>query len=98
MSPESDGSEAISHFAAIRVIVTGSGSLKMSIYSMDDIRSKQLVPFALKNVIRVVPTRLVNFLEQRALFEFKTTNMDEYFKITKIIVFTKEVYMSHPGA
>ena len=95
---ELSSGESISHFAAIRVRVNGTGDLKMEVFSLDDVRSKVLVPFTMQEATRIIPTRLVNFMEQRACFELKTTEMDEYFKINRIIVFTKETFSSYPGS
>jgi len=96
LSEQSSG-ESTSHFASIRVRVDGIGQLRMAVFSLDDIKSKALVPFpmALKN--RFSPTRLVNFVEQRATFEFKTIEKGEKFKINRIIIFSKELYRSYPG-
>lgn len=97
LSEQSSG-ENISHFAAIRMRVTGTGSLKMSVYSLDDVKTKALVPFILTSTARIIPTRLVNFMEQRASFELKTTEIDEKFRINRIVVFMKEVFTSYPGS
>ena len=90
--------ENISHFAAIRIRVNGVGNLLMKIFSLDDIRSKTLVPFAMQPQNRIIPTRLVNFTEQRASFEIKTTQLDEHFRINRIVIYTKEVFTSYPGS
>jgi hypothetical protein len=95
---ESSLGESISHYAAIRVRVNGTGSLQMSVFSLDDVRSKTLVPFTMEVLNRIIPTRIVNFSEQRAAFELKTTEIDEKFRINRIIVFTKEMYSSYPGS
>lgn len=89
--------ENISHFAVIRVRVNGTGSLLMKVYSLDDVKSKTLVPFPMQTQARIIPSRLVNFMEQRASFELKTTAIDEEFRINRIVIFTKEVYKSYPG-
>lgn len=96
----SEGStgENVQHFSTIRVRLNGVGDLKMVVYSLDDVRSKTLVPFTMTPATRFIPNRLVNFVEQRASFELKTTEIDEYFKINRIVIFVKEIYTSHPGA
>jgi hypothetical protein len=94
---EGSSGENISHFAAIRVRVNGIGNLKMTVYSLDDIKSKVLVPLVMQPKARIIPTRLVNFMEQRASFELKTTDFDEQFRINRIVIFTKETYTSYPG-
>jgi hypothetical protein len=97
LSEKSSG-ENISHFAAIRIRVTGVGSLQMKIYSLDDVKIKTLVPLVMSRENRIIPTRLVNFVEQRASFELKTSVMGERFRINRIVVFMKEIYTSHPGS
>jgi len=39
----------------------------------------------------------VNFMEQRASFQITTISQDEYFKINRIVIFSKQVYTSYPG-
>jgi hypothetical protein len=90
--------ENISHFAAIRIRVNGKGNLQLSTHSLDDVRSKILVPLVMETQTRIIPTRLVNFTEQRALFEIKTTAINEKFRINRIIVYTKETFTSYPGS
>jgi len=97
LSEKSSG-ENISHFAAIRVRVVGSGYLQMKAYSLDDVKSKVLVPLTMQTTNRIEPTRLVNFMEQRASFELKTTVFGERFKINRIILYMKEIYTSYPGS
>lgn len=95
---EGSSGESISHFAAIRIRLVGIGALKMTIYSLDNIKSKVLTPLVMGERNRIIPTRLVNFVEQRASFELKTTEFTEKFKINRIVVFTKELYTSYPGS
>jgi hypothetical protein len=97
LSEKSSG-ESISHFAAIRIRLNGNGNLLMKIYSLDDVKSKTLVPLVMQTNNRIIPTRLVNFMEQRASFELKTSGMGERFKINRIVIFMKEVYTSYPGS
>jgi hypothetical protein len=95
---EGSSGENIQHFAAIRIRLTGRGNLLMKVNSLDQIRSKTLVPFAIQSSNRIIPTRLVNFTEQRASFELKTTALDEYMRINRIVVYMKEIFTSYPGS
>ena len=95
---EGSGGENIQHFSTVRLRVTGQGSLKMVVHSLDFMRFKTLTPLALESRSRIQPNRIVNFVEQRACFEFQVTDIDEYFRINRIVVFMKEIYTSHPGA
>lgn len=89
--------ESISHFTAIRIRVNGTGNLQLRILSLDEIKIQTLVSLPMATLTNIIPTRLCNFVEQRAQFEGKTTEIDEVFKINRIIVFQKELYTSYPG-
>jgi hypothetical protein len=93
---EGSSGDNISHFAAIRIRVVGTGNLKMSVGCLG-VRSKTLVPFVLQTTNRMLMTRIVNFMETRAFFQIQTTEMDEYFRINRIVVFMKEKFTSYPG-
>lgn len=95
---EGSGGENISHFSTIRLRAVGAGSLKMKVYSLDDVKTKQLVPLTLSETTRIQPNRLVNFVEQRASFEIWTTDLNEWFRINRISVYLKEIFTSHPAA
>jgi hypothetical protein len=97
LSEESSG-ESTSHFASIRIRVTGTGELRLAVYSLDDILSKNLVPLTMAATARYAPTRIVNFVEQRASFELKTVDKGEKFRVNRIIIFSKELYRSYPGS
>lgn len=97
LSEQSSG-ESTSHFASIRVRVDGTGQLRLAVFSINDVRSKALVPLTMQDKARYSPTRLVNFVEQRASFELKTVNINEKFRINRIVIFTKELYKSYPGS
>lgn len=96
LSEQSSG-EGISHFAAVRMRVYGTGVLHMKWYSLDQIRSKDLVGFQMSPTTRIQPTRLGSFVEQRAQLEFSTDAIDEVFTIERIVIFMKELYTSHPS-
>jgi len=94
---EGSSGDNIQHFAAIRIRVTGRGYLQMTVKSLDQVRAKGLVPFTMQDQARIIPTRIVNFVEQRANFELKTTGFDEYMRVNRIVVYMKEVFTSYPG-
>lgn len=98
ITSEGSSGEGIHHFSTIRIRATGQGELKLVVWSLDYVRKKVLVPLPIKPVNRIQPNRLVNFVEQRACFEIGTTEINEYFRLNRIIVFMKEIYSSHPGA
>lgn len=95
---ELSSGESISHFAAIRIRVNGNGSLQLAVFSLDNVRSKTLVPLTMNAENRIIPSRLVNFMEQRASFELKTTVKGEKFRINRLVIFQKTVFTSYPGS
>jgi CYTH domain-containing protein len=95
---EGSSGENIQHFSAMRVRVTGGASLQLKVYSLDDVRSKTLVALPVSSASRIIPTRLVNFVEQRASFELKTTEIDEFIKVNRVVIFVKEIFTSYPGS
>lgn len=91
------GGENLTHYGAIRLRVVGSGNLDLSLHSLDNVRNSTLVTLALSSLTNREPTRLCNFIEQRAQLRIGTNLINETFKINRIIVFVKEVYSSYPG-
>lgn len=97
LSEQSSG-EGVSHFGSIRIRVNGIGQLRLAVFSLGELRSKLLTPIPMALKSRFSPTRLVNFVEQRATFEIKVITMGEKFRINRIVIFTKEIYKSYPGS
>lgn len=95
---EGSSGDNIQHFSATRIRVNGLGNLNLAIYSLDDVRSKTLVPLTMSTTARIIPTRLINFVEQRASLELKTTVSGEFMKINRITIFMKEIFTSYPGS
>lgn len=94
---EGSGGENLSHITAVRLRVIGTGNLQMQLSSLDDVRTKTLKPLPIQPATNIQPTRLTNFIEQRAMLEVFTTEINEVFNINRIIIFMKETYTSYPG-
>lgn len=86
----------IVHYTSVRMRVIGSGQLRMTMYSQDDVFSSVLVPFTMQAATNIRPTRLMNFQHQRASLEGKTTASGEWFSINKIVIYAKEVFTDYP--
>lgn len=86
----------INHFGAVRLRVKGSASLKLTLYSLDETKSSALAPITLSSTTNIEPNRLSNFTQQRAKLRIETTEIDETFQISKIVVFVKPVAKSYP--
>lgn len=87
--------EFITHFTAVRLRVEGAGNLKLKLKSLSDIYEQDLVPLVMTTTNRQ-PTQLANFSQERALLRIETTEMNEYFEISKIMVFCKPVATGYP--
>jgi len=89
--------ENICHFAAVRMRIQGSGNLDMTMYSQDDVLFQNIAPVVMAAITNIQPTRLMSVVQQRAYLKLSTDVINEYFKINRMIVYTKEVFTSYPG-
>lgn len=89
--------EYIAHFTGVRMRVVGAGSLQMWLRSFDEVRSFTMVPFALSATTSIEPFRLANFVQQRAILEAKTTEINEVMRVNRIIIYAKRQYEDYPG-
>ena len=89
--------DVIVHYTGLRMRITGTGNLLMTMSSQDNIYTQTLSPFAMSVATNIRPTRLMNFQHQRAALEGKTTVINETFKINKIIIFAKAVFSEYPS-
>ncbi len=98
-SARTEGStgENINHYTGVRMRVVGSGSLEMTLLSQDSIRNVVLSPFTMASVARTSPFRLTNFVEQRVQLRVETLLIDEIFRINRIILYSKPLWVEEPG-
>jgi hypothetical protein len=97
MPKKSSGSEeVINHYGAVRLRVNGSANLNLNLYSLDETKASVLLSLPLQSLTNIEPTRLSNFTQQRTKLEIRTTQINETFQISKIIVFVKPVAKSYP--
>jgi len=89
--------ENIIHIGSIRIRAVGTGNLLLRLLSLDDILIQTLVPVPMTLTTDRQPTRLCNFMTQRASLEIKTSVLNETFKINRIILYAKEVYTEFPS-
>lgn len=88
--------EIVNHYGAIRLRVNGTGNLRPTFYSLDKVLSNVMVPIVMQVTTADEPNRLGNFTQKRAKLRLETTAINEYFLISKIIIFTRPVAMSFP--
>ena len=88
--------EYIHHTTGVRMRVNGAGNLRMTLLGLDDVRSYVMVPFVLSSAPGIEPTRGANFKNQRTRLRVETTAIDEFFTISRIILFMKPTATSLP--
>lgn len=91
------GQDNIIHFNAIRMRVRGVGNLDMELKAFDDDPTAVLTAFTMTETTGKFLIRLCNFKSQRAALEFSTDEIDEIFRINKIVVFAKPLFTEYPG-
>ncbi len=89
--------EIVMHFGAVKIRVNGTGNLIPTLYSLDNARSKELKPFVMEAFPGLEPTKLTNFVSQRAFLKLETRELDEIFKINRIIVYVKPIWNQFSG-
>ena len=85
------------HVVGTRLRVVGGGNLLLSLQDLDEIQIQNLVPLPMSAATRFEPLRLSNFQSQRIRLVGQVTEIDEYFDIHRIILFTKPVAMEYPA-
>lgn len=90
------GGEYIHHITGIRMRLNGTGSLQMSLSGLDDIRTYTMKPLEMSLLPGLEPTRLSNFRSQRTRFNITTTEINEYFRISRIVIFAKTSALAYP--
>lgn len=89
--------EQISHINMVRLRVTGQGALKLALLSLQDVNRQQLYDIPLSPRTAIQPRTLANFKEQRAKLEIGTNTINDYFRITRIILYSKYFASEFPG-
>lgn len=86
---------AILHFIGVRLRVVGIGELRVTI-DADGPETQVLVSGTMSLITNREMNLLGNVRSQAAQIEFKTTGIDETFRITTIRVFAKESSTGYP--
>lgn len=86
----------ILHFGAVRQRVTGSGTLRMNLTSLSDVVETAIPNITLQTSTAREPTVLSNVNQQRAYLHGYTTDIDEVFEVSKIIIYVRPVASGYP--
>ncbi len=76
--------------------VVGSGNLDLQFRSMDDVNTQTLTPTVMSTATNREPTTLSNFRDQRGQLRFSVNAINEYFNISKIVIFIKPYQTGYP--
>lgn len=95
--PQGKSGENIIHVGIVRFRVNGEGNLRLSLHSLQNTRSvTHPNPLVMATNTDVEPTKLFNFMNQRIALQITTTDIDEYFRINRIVIFDKPVFTDYP--
>jgi hypothetical protein len=87
----------INHFNAIKLRCTGFGSLQIDVYGEDSSRHQSLLSLPLSPSPGYEPYRLMNFINEKMSVRLRTSFSDEYFKLSQLYVWAREIYLSRPN-
>lgn len=96
MSNEAAFVGQIVHSVGVRYRVRGSGHMETRLWNMDRVRYLMLDEIDLDTPSSRTKTLLANFQDQGIQIQFRTTRIDEYISINKIVCFVKPVAESYP--
>lgn len=89
--------EYINHCNAIRLRLRGNGNLLTTLFSYDEVESFELDPIVMSPTTNIPPTQLANFKQVEMKLRLETTEIDEVFNISEMLIYIKPVEQSYPG-
>lgn len=84
------------HIVGVRFRIVGSGNFESNLSDLDSIQNQPLKNITMAVTTRFEPTLLSNFQSQRTRLECQTTEINEVFRISRIIIFAKPVATEYP--
>lgn len=88
--------EMIQHTVSVRYRVYGTGVLRTTLYSYQDVSSSTLPVITMSATADRHPTVISNFSNQKTQIQFQVTGYDETFVISKILAFVKPTATGYP--
>lgn len=86
----------ITHYGAVRYRIVGLGNLITTLYSLQEVESQTLANINMTPTNDRMPTLLANFQKEQIFLKGQTTEINEYFRINRIIVYTKPIWSGYP--
>lgn len=84
------------HFTGTRIRLNGSGTLQMTLRSLDDVDVYSMPDTTMAATSATQPFTLANFISQRACLQGEVTEINEWFVISKISIFIRPVATGLP--
>ena len=84
------------HVVSVRARVIGNGFMRYTLEDYSAIQSTDLAPLTMLPATRFEPTVLANFQSQRTRLIGKVTDVNEWFEISRILIFAKPVAIEYP--
>lgn len=97
MAKKQNSGEYEHHVVSVKLRVIGVGDMDLALADLDDIQVQTLVPITMAVTTRFEPLRLANFQSQRIRLVGQVTEINEYFKIQRILMFAKPVAQEYPA-
>jgi len=94
MAKNSEGT--LIHFGAVRLRVKGEGTLLQFLHSLQNVSRARLTDNLLISISDREKVTLANFINQRAQYELRTIEKDEYFEVSKLVVFIRPTASTFP--
>lgn len=88
--------DLILHTVGVRYRAYGTGNLRTTLFSLQDVTSDVLDVIPLSASTNRFPTVIANFQDQRTQIQFQVTSYDETFTIAKITAFAKPSATGYP--
>lgn len=96
MAKGGGGGEWDTHIVSVRARIVGSGLMRYTLEDYSAIQSDNLATLTMVAATRFEPTVLSNFQSQRTRLIGKVTDINEWFEISRILVFAKPVAIEYP--
>ncbi len=87
----------IGHFTGVRMRVIGSGNLKLKFQSLDEVEEEVMAELPLSSSTSRESFRLANMTTFRAALRVEVDEINEWFKIGSIVIYTKRVASEFPA-
>jgi hypothetical protein len=84
------------HIVSVRARITGSGFMRYTLEDYSAIRVTNLAPLTMASATNREPTVLTNFQSQRTRLIGQVTDINEWFEISRVIIFAKPVAIEFP--